>query len=187
LAAKITTNMSIISYLELIELIEIGVIDAPLSAVKGASIDVTLDQFGRKEVMGSSPQVVKLYAGESIETEEVDLSPNYTMQSDSILLTSTRETFNMPLDICAYFSLKSSVGRNFLSHQLAGFIDPGFNGKITLELKNENQFKKLVIAPGIPIGQIVFHRIKPVPELNSYRVNGHYNGQTKVQQSMGIV
>jgi dCTP deaminase len=178
--------MTILSYAELCELVERGVIDAPMSAVKGASIDVTLHRSGRKEVIGPAIQKVKLYAGESIETVSVDLMPVYTMHSDSVLLASTHETFNMPLDLCAYFSLKSSVGRNFLSHQLAGFIDPGFNGKLTLELKNECQFKKLVIAPGMPIGQIVFHRITPVPLENSYKTHGQYNGQTKATASRGI-
>ena len=176
----------LLSYDELVKLVHTGVIDAPLSAVNGSSIDVTLHHLARKEVLGPSMGKVRLSAGESIETAEIDISGGYTMIPDSVLLASTVETINLPLWLSATFSLKSTLGRNFVGHQLAGHCDPGFSGRITLELTNDNQFNKIILDPGMPIGQLLFWKHAPVPEEFSYRKRGQYNGQDKVRAA-GVV
>ena len=51
---------------------------------------------------------------------------------------------------------RSSWGRRFLSvHSTAGFIDPGFNGQITLEITNHGN-SRILLEPGEKICQIVF-------------------------------
>ncbi len=177
---------ALLSYLDLCELVETGVIDAPLSAVNGSSIDITLHHLARREVMGSMMQTVRLGRGETIETVELDLHDEYRMLPYSILLAASVETFNMPPWLSAEYSLKSSLGRNFLGHEMAGWIDPWFHGTLTLELRNNNSFKKLVLDPGMPIGQVKFFRHKPVPIEHSYLTRGQYNGQNKAQPSLGV-
>jgi len=175
---------TLLSYEELVYLVKTGVIDAPIKNINGTSIDVTLHHLVRKESFGAALPTVRLYKGESIQTDRVDITNSeYIMMPDSVLLASTNETFNMPLWLSAEFSLKSTLGRNNLAHQLAGWIDPGFNGKITLELKNENQFHKLAIAPGMKIGQVKFFRHKAVPVEFSYKKQGQYNGQKEVTEA----
>lgn len=176
---------SLLSSNELVWLIENGVIDAPISAVNGSSIDLTMHHIVRPEVYGASMRKVHIARGESIDTKEIDLDKEkeLVMMPHSVALASTIETFNMPLWLSAEFSLKSTLGRNNLGHQLAGWIDPGFSGKITLELINSNGFHKLVLEPGMKIGQVKFFRHKPVPETLSCRVKGQYNGQEKVTQA----
>lgn len=189
LFARLFQSRGLLSHSELLELIEQGVIDAHPSQVKGSTIDLTLHHIVRKEVIGSAMRIVRLHKGESIETEEVDMFKNggeHVMMPDAVMLGATREFFNMPLNLSAEFSLKSTLGRNFLGHELAGWIDPGFSGTITLELKNNNQFHKLALAPGMPIGQVKFFRHKSVPYGKSYAVHGQYNGQDKVQASKVI-
>jgi dCTP deaminase len=176
----------LLSYTELVELVNSGVIDAPLSAVNGSSIDVTLHHIARREAMGAAMQTVRLGKGETIETVEIDLHEEYRMMPYSTLLAATVETLNMPLWLSAEYSLKSSIGRNFLGHEMAGWCDPGFNGTLTLELRNNNSFKKLILTPGMPIGQLKFFRHKSVPHENSYAVRGQYMGQNKAQPSLGI-
>jgi dCTP deaminase len=67
------------------------------------------------------------------------------------LLACTRECVGVPADIVARVEGKSSWGRCFLMiHSTAGFIDPGFHGQITLELKN---LSKSVIA--LPLGAYI--------------------------------
>jgi dCTP deaminase len=173
---------SLLSAEELHELIDIGIIDAPHSAVNGSSIDITLHHIIRKERMGSTMKKVRLWAGESIETDEVDMSitGTYMVMPDAAILGANNEKLNMPLWLSAEYSLKSTLGRNFLNHQLAGWIDPGFTGALTLELKNDTQFAKHEVAPGMKIGQIKFFRHKSVPPEYSYANRGQYNGQRKV-------
>jgi deoxycytidine triphosphate deaminase len=179
---------SLLSYEELVQLREQGVIDCPLRAIKGASIDLTLHPIIRKESFGGTMRTVRLYLGESISTEEVDMSKDgpFVMAPDAVILAAANERFNMPADISADYSLKSSMGRNFLNHCLAGWIDAWFEGRITLELKNDTQFHKLALAPNMPIGQVKFMRHRRVPMDKGYRVNGRYNGSEKVEPSRGI-
>lgn len=169
----------ILSYHKLVKLVESGVIDAPVDQINGSSIDIRLHHIVRKEVFGSAMRKVNLAQGYSIDTDETELP--FTMMPDSILLGSSIEMLNMPLNLSAEYSLKSTLGRNFLGHELAGWIDPGFNGRITLELKNNSQFHKLILEPGMKIGQIKFFEHQPVPLEHSYRTKGQYNGQAKAQ------
>lgn len=178
--------MSLLSYLELVELVNDGVIDAPLSAVNGSSIDLTLHHLARKETFGPSMDKVKLAQGGSIATHEIDITGGYAMLPDTVLLASTIERFKLPLWLSAEFSLKSTLGRNFLGHELAGWIDAGFEGRVTLELKNNTQFHKLVLEPGMKVGQVKFFRHEPVPLEHSYIMKGQYMNQEKATAPKGV-
>jgi dCTP deaminase len=189
-SAPVQNKNGLLSYNELCELVEQGVINAPMENVNGTSIDITLHHVIRRERIGSNMGKVRLFDGESIETEEINLFngfEEYTLMPDAVILAGTNEIFDMPLNISAEYSLKSSIGRNFLNHQLAGWIDPGFYGALTLELKNDNQFHKLIIAPGMKIGQVKFFRHEPVPAEHSYAAKGRYNGHDKVAPSKGVL
>ena len=60
--------------------------------------------------------------------------------------------------------------------------DPGWNGSaLTLELKNELQHHPIRLTAGMAVGQMLFHRVTPVPKERSYAVLGRYNGDTGVQ------
>lgn len=73
---------------------------------------------------------------------------------------STIEKICLPAGIAAKVDGRSSVGRLGLSvHITAGFIDPGFHGQITLELKNGTD-KDMFIVPGCRICQIEFFRVE---------------------------
>lgn len=73
---------------------------------------------------------------------------------------------------------KSSLARRFLTVHAAGFIDPGFKGDLTLELKNDGH-SRIELLPGMAIAQISFQflaapavRLYGDPDLKS-----HYQGQ----------
>jgi hypothetical protein len=72
----------LLSYLNLVELINAGVINAPLSAINGSSIDLTLHHLARREVFGPAMQKVRLGQGESIETKLL-LEDKYSMTYNS--------------------------------------------------------------------------------------------------------
>jgi dCTP deaminase len=178
----------LLAYDELVKLIEDGVIDAKPENVNGTSIDLTLHHVIRTEDTGLH-NVVKLYAGESINTTErsINVGEHHVMWPGQVVLGATVERFKLPLNISAEFSLKSTLGRNFLGHMLAGWIDPGFSGTVTLELKNDNQSHSLAIAPGMFVGQVKMFRHKKVPFKFSYAAKGRYMNQNKVTQSKGLM
>jgi dCTP deaminase len=180
--------VSLLSHVELIGLVKAGVIDADYSRVKGASIDVTLDDWIMVEDEPKFNAVVDLMGRENIETRELKLTDEYGYQivSGEFVLASTVERLNLPNDISAEFRLKSSAARNGLEQLNACWIDPGFSGKITLELINVTRKHRLTIKPRMPIGQIIFMRHDEVPTHASYAAVGQYHGQNRVTASKGV-
>jgi len=69
------------------------------------------------------------------------------MKPGDIILGASREYLTMPDNICGQLFTKSSFGRMFLNHMMAGVIDAGFHGVVTYELKNEG-----VHTVRIPVG-----------------------------------
>lgn len=93
-------------------------------------------------------------------------------------LATTVETITLPSNICAELNGKSSIARIGTSiHQTGGWIDCGFSGEITLELCNINR-RSVILVPGMPIGQLVFHKTKKALRPYGERENSKYQGQT---------
>lgn len=105
---------------------------------------------------------------------------DWVMSPGQFLLGHTEEYFRIPTHLCARVDGKSSVGRLGLAvHVTAGFIDPGFQGQITLELKCHNQMKGFVLRPGMLIAQVTFHRLTDAPErlYGDPALGSHYQNQ----------
>lgn len=180
--------MSLLSYVELIELIEQGVINAPLENVNGSSIDITLGKSIRIESNLGENGNIDLKNKENIHTHEVIISEDgYYLVPGEFILASSQEVFNLPDNIAAEYVLKSSLARNACNHMLAGFCDPGWsNSTLTLEIKNESRFNNLILRESMKIGQMKFYRVNPVPNHASYAITGQYNNQTGATASRGI-
>lgn len=177
----------LLSYNELVELVDRGVITADYANINSASIDITLDDVIAVE--NDVERVVDLVD----KKDSASMTPlrlthdGYDVAPSEFFLASSREKFNLPNDIVAEYVLKSSLARNGLNHLLAGYCDPGWsNSKLTLEFKNESRFHTLRIRPGMKIGQVKFYRVKPVPAHASYSATGQYNNQTAVTPSRGV-
>lgn len=106
----------------------------------------------------------------------------YFLLPGQFILGATIEYVKIPNSIEAQFQLKSSRGREGYEHALAGYIDPGFEGQITLELSNINQQHKLPLYEGMLIGQLRFMRLDAIPS-RSYSETGHYHKDRGVQPS----
>ena len=66
------------------------------------------------------------------------ISDSVIIPPHSFLLATTEEYIELPDNITAFVEGRSSIGRIGLFIQNAGWVDPGFKGKITLELYNAN-------------------------------------------------
>lgn len=108
----------------------------------------------------------------------------YKLKPGQFALACTAEVLRIPNDIEAVFCLKSSRGREGWEHALAGYIDPGFEGRVTLELKNNNQYHDLDIFAGLRIGQIRFSQLTDTPN-KPYGQTGRYHGDMKTTPSKG--
>jgi deoxycytidine triphosphate deaminase len=107
----------------------------------------------------------------------------YYMKPGEFLLCHTTEVLDLPEDIGASLFLKSSRAREGYNHSSGLWVDPGFHGAITLELKNYSNHWNLPIHPGLRIAQLQF--LKGDKAALSYRKVGRYNGFASVQESLG--
>ncbi|MCB0414552.1 MAG: dCTP deaminase [Bdellovibrionales bacterium] len=96
-----------------------------------------------------------------------------TIPPHSFLLATTQEFIKLPNDLTAFVEGRSSIGRIGLFIQNAGWVDPGFEGQITLELYNANSLP-IRLEAGRRICQLVFCKMDE-QALNPYR--GKYQGQ----------
>ena len=181
--------MTMLSAPRLHKLIEEGVIDALHENANSASIDVRIGnkilmerpnyrELGGQVVLGIHEIPVDISAKESPVFTEVEIpEEGLIIEPGQAFLAATMETFNLPNTISARFDLRSSVGRCFLEHMQAGFADAGWHGaQLTMEFKNMNQFHRLLIKPGMRVGQMIFFEHEDAGE-DSYAIKGNYNGQ----------
>jgi dCTP deaminase len=162
------------------------------SRVQPASIDLILGaHFKRWCVFPGSDRSTCIDL-EKVDTQgmlaEVNLDPgqSLTLFPGDFCLATTEEYIRVPDDLVARVEGKSSLGRLGLTcHATAGFIDPGFEGRITLELYNMNP-NPIVLRPGRAICQLSFMTLTEPAE----RPYGHpdlgskYQGQKTTQESL---
>lgn len=111
-------------------------------------------------------------------------SQTYWLKPGEFVLAATKEIVHMPKSLEAIFCLKSSRGREGYNHMLAGYIDPGFRGQVTLEIHNCNRFNDLPLFAGLRIGQLRFSKLDSVPD-RDYKQTGRYCDDMGAQPSKG--
>lgn len=108
----------------------------------------------------------------------------YMLQPHEFVLAETLEEFKLPDCIAGQLALKSSRAREGIEHLLAGYIDPGYQGRLTLELQNARCLHPVPLWPGMRIAQIVFHKLSMLPA-KDYSMTGRYFNDKTVQGSKG--
>lgn len=159
--------------------------------VNPASIDLTLGKdfvnLSTEEIRYRGedwPYTVPAKPGERFEADIVVLEPGVA------LFATTAERICIPdrpfwlpvvpfgpaeeLQACiGELRLKSSAARNGLDHALAGWIDPGFDGTLTLELHSHRPIELLA---GKAYVQLVVAAMLAAPS-KSYQQTGRYTGE----------
>ncbi len=139
-------------------------------SIQPASVDCRLgDHF-----LVVEEQTSVLSMSEEIQYKEV-VADKITIPPHTFLLATTMEYIKLPDNMVSFVEGRSSIGRMGLFIQNAGWVDPGFEGKITLELYNANSFP-IELEAGRRICQLVFGTMD-APALKPYR--GKYQGQRK--------
>ena len=139
--------------------------------------------FNPHHVSASS---IDLTLGDEILVESLDMNSNgwvrmsikdpYEIRPGQFILATTAETIKLPDDIAGQIILRSSAARAGWEHSLAGWIDSGWKGQITLELKNNLQLRSLEIQQGMRLVQLVCFKLTH-PATASYALTGNYSGQ----------
>lgn len=156
-----------------------------------SSLDLRLGyEFGvlntRKIEMIDTKEMEKY--GEYIQKEEHTAEEGVVIHPGEFILGSTLEDLNVPDDLVARVEGRSSYGRlGIIVHATAGYIDPGFEGNITLEIQNLGN-APVKLYPEDRVCQVVFETMtskadKPYGE----KTDSKYMGQkgatgSKLQQ-----
>lgn len=159
-----------------------GLIDPYRSEnVQPASIDVTL---GTRFRVFDASEIVAIDLSDPVDiTRMIECSEpasSMIIHPGEFVLGHTEEKVKMPHDLVARIEGKSSLGRlGLIVHATAGFIDPGFEGRITLEMTNLLRVP-IILRPGKLIGQLSFHLMSQ-PAAKPYA--GRYQGDADVSAS----
>lgn len=116
---------------------------------------------------------------------EVKSEEPFILHPGEFVLGSTAERVKMPNHIAGRIEGKSSLGRlGLLIHSTAGYIDPGFEGNLTLELSNVSPLP-IKLYPGMKIGQISFTTMTSEVDnpYGSKKLGSKYQGQSQPVQS----
>ena len=118
-----------------------------------SSVDVRVDRLFRVFRNSRYPFIdVKQEMEELTELVEIDADEAFILHPGEFVLGSTLERITLPDDLVARLEGKSSLGRlGLLIHSTAGFIDPGWDGHVTLELSNVANLP-ITIYYGMKIG-----------------------------------
>jgi dCTP deaminase len=157
----------------------------PLSqdCIQPASVDLHLD----KKLLAFKPQRYPAYIDvrrrldHLNELVEIDEEKPFFLNPGEFVLASTLESIGLPDDIVGRLEGKSSLGRiGLLIHSTAGYVDPGWQGHLTLELSNVAKLP-ITLYYRMKIGQISFLRLtSPVEKMyGTAELGSKYQGQTE--------
>ncbi|MCU1675022.1 MAG: dcd [Frankiales bacterium] len=131
--------------------------------VQPSSIDVRLDRYFRVFANHRYTHIDPAVEQDDL-TEVVEPAGEepFILHPGEFVLGSTYEVIGLSDSLASRLEGKSSLGRlGLVTHSTAGFIDPGFNGHVTLELSNLANLP-IKLYPGMKIGQIcVFQLSSP--------------------------
>jgi dCTP deaminase len=159
----------------------IGIDPYDASLLQPSSVDVRVDRFFRVFHNARYPFIDVKEPQEEL-TEEVTIeedSKPFILHPGEFVLGSTLERITLPNDLVARLEGKSSLGRlGLLIHSTAGFIDPGWDGHVTLELSNVANLP-ITIYYGMKIGQLSFVQLSEPAETpyGSGSLGSKYQGQ----------
>ncbi|MCY4576357.1 MAG: dCTP deaminase [Chloroflexi bacterium] len=153
-----------------------------LGDVQPASVDVHLSDKVLVFRNSRRPYIdIRQDVSDLTEMVEIRDDAPFILHPGEFVLGSTIEDIGLPDDLVARLEGKSSLGRiGLLIHSTAGYVDPGWRGRLTLELSNVNNLP-ITLYSGMPIGQISFTRLSGPAQrpYGSERLGSKYQGQSE--------
>ncbi len=127
--------------------------------IEPASIDLRLHNVFKEFREGDYALDPEQDADQYMETMTLVDREALAMEPGDFLLGATLETVTIGVHRVGQLVGKSSLGRlGLMVHVTAGLIDPGFSGRITLELVNTGP-KPIILRPGMLIAQLMISRM----------------------------
>jgi dCTP deaminase len=157
----------------------------PLSSdcIQPASVDLHLDKKLLTFKSQRYPAFIDVrrnldHLNELVELEEDNA---FFLNPGELVLVSTLESITLPDDIVGRLEGKSSLSRiGLVIHSTAGYVDPGWQGHLTIQLSNVAKLP-ITLYYKMKIGQISFLKLtSPVDRLyGAAELGSKYQGQTE--------
>jgi dCTP deaminase len=146
--------------------------------IQPSSVDLHVDSQFRVFANSRYPYIdVKQEMEDLTELVEVKPDEPFILHPGEFVLGSTLERVGIPNDLVARLEGKSSLGRlGLLIHSTAGYVDPGWDGYLTLELSNVANLP-ITLYPGMKIGQISFFKLTTAADVPYGAAGNKYQGQ----------
>lgn len=122
---------------------------------------------------------------EYMESSTVPEGEAFIIHPNEFALATTQEYVKVPDDLVARVEGRSSMGRlGVTMHVTAGYVDPGFEGRITLEISNIGAMP-VALYSGQRVCQLVFETMTTPAELpyGHPKRNSKYMKQLKPESS----
>jgi dCTP deaminase len=147
-----------------------------------SSVDLHLDRSFRVFRNNRYPYIdVRAPQPDLTELLHVADEEPFILHPGEFVLGQTLEWVELPNDLVARLEGRSSLGRiGLLIHSTAGYVDPGWQGNLTLELSNVANLP-IALYYGMKIGQISFFRMSSPVErpYGSPELGSKYQGQSE--------
>ena len=132
--------------------------------------------------IGYNAEIETEHGFEKISLMDYSRERPLMIEPGGFLLTEVQETIAVPPNMEGIVVLRSSAARAGWQHCLAGYVDPGYIGRLTLELKNYRRFQSLAIYPGQELVQLRLSKLERAPERH-YGLTGRYTNASQVERS----
>lgn len=159
------------------------VVDPLYEPMQPASIDLRL---GNQIILPKGGHIID--PQENLGTTDSPRPWNmHVLTPGEFVLGSTLEYVQIPPHLVGHLEGKSSLARFGLQIECAGYVDPGWRGRLTLEIKNLG-LDIIILRPGMLICQIRFEMMiagdrpgRPERLYGDPALNSHYQGAETVQ------
>lgn len=156
------------------------------SLIQPASVDIRLDKRLLVFRNARRPYIdVRQRVDDLTEMVEIEKDAPFILHPGEFVLASTLEHIEVPDDIVGRLEGKSSLGRiGLLIHSTAGYVDPGWKGRLTMELTNVARLP-ITLYREMHIAQISFLRLTTPAErlYGSEGLGSKYQGQEEATAS----
>ncbi|MBI3980601.1 dCTP deaminase [Candidatus Microgenomates bacterium] len=156
-------------------------------ALGSCSIDLRLGYSFRVFEISKYPFIDPYKNGKNQETtREIDVEQGafFMLHPGEFVLATTLETVSLPPDIAGRLEGRSSLGRlGIVVHSTASLVDPGFSGKIVMELGNLGKIP-VALYPGMRVCALTFDQLaKEVEVPYGKKKSAKYFGQDNPVES----
>lgn len=90
---------------------------------------------------------------------ELEEKQHFDLLPQEYVLVGTLEAVKIPNDLMAILYPRSSTNRKGLSLDLTGIVDSGYEGQLTLPIRNNTRSQTVRLYPGERLCQIVFEEL----------------------------